>query len=160
MAVRNSKELGNNLFLIAKRLLSNNNLCRLLINIDKNPLENEVLEPLSLMGKQLLIVPKVNEKDFNSDGKIVLLYPSGSLDTTNTEFKNVTLELLIYTPLSTWIINDENLRPFLVMSEIEESLKDKRMNGVGTLKYKGFEIQTLTDTLSCYKMEFLIDVFD
>ena len=70
------------------------------------------------------------------------------------------MELLIYTPLSTWIINDENLRPFLVMSEIEESLKDKRMNGVGTLKYKGFEIQTLTDTLSCYKMEFLIDVFD
>lgn len=160
MAVRNSRELGSNLFLIARRLLSNNKLCRLLVNSDKNPLEKEVDNPLSLMHKQILVVPNVNAEDFNLDSKLVLLYPNGELDNSNTEFKNVSLEILIYTPLPTWIINDESLRPFLIMSEIEESLKNKKINGIGTMKYTGFNLLTLTDNISCYKMEFIIDVFN
>ena len=70
------------------------------------------------------------------------------------------MHILVYTTLDTWIINDENLRPFMIMSEIEKSLKNKRINGIGTMKYKGFDLSTLTDKLSCYQMVFYIDVFD
>jgi hypothetical protein len=67
---------------------------------------------------------------------------------------------MVYVPLSEWILNDINLRPFLIISEIEKSLKNKRIQSLGTINYKGFEASLVTDVLSCHRMEFEIDVFD
>ena len=160
MAIRNSMELGSNLFLIAKRLLQNNNLCCLLVNSEMEPLKNPVENPFSLLNKNIKVVPKIDESEFNQESKLALVFPSGSLNDDNEEFKNVEFHILVYTTLDTWIINDENLRPFMIMSEIEKSLKNKRVNGIGTMRYKGFDLSTLTDKLSCYQMVFYIDVFD
>ena len=160
MGIRNSKELGDNLFKIAERLLSNQMLCRLLVNDNTDPLSTEVENPFELLNKNILVVPKVNEEDFNRDSKLVLLFPSGAVDTNNSEFKNLEFDVLIYTTLDTWIINDKSLRPFLIMSEIEQSLKDKRINGIGVMRYSGFDLETLTDKISCYQMRFKIDVFN
>ena len=160
MGIRNSQELGSNLFLIAKRLLQNNNLCRLLVNTDKEPLLRPIEDTFSLLNNNIKVVPRIDESEFNEEGKIALVYPRGSINDSNSEFKSIEFHILVYTVLDTWVINNENLRPFLVMSEIEKSLKDKRINGIGTMKYEGFELTTLTDKLSCYQMIFNIDVFD
>lgn len=160
MGVRNSKELGDNLFKIAERLLSNQLLCRLLVNDDKNPLEREVKEPFSLLNKNIVVVPKINEDDFNRESKLALVFPYGEINNDNAEFKNLKFDILVYTTLDTWIVNDKSLRPFLIMSEIETSLKDKRINGIGVIQYNSFELSTLTDKLSCYQMRFTIDVFN
>ena len=160
MGVRNRRELGDNLFIIANRLLQNQRLCQLLLNTDKNPFDTPIEDTASILHKNILIVPKVDARDFKNDSKIAIYYPSGNLDGDNYEFKNITLNIMVYVPLDNWIINDITLRPFAIMSEIEESLKNKRMNGIGLLKYEGFEISTLTDEMSGYTMEFSIDVFD
>ena len=160
MAIRNSQELGSNLFLVAKRLLENNRLCRLLVNSNVNPLDIPINDSFSLLNKNIKVVPKIDESEFNQESKLALVFPRGSLNDDNEEFKIVEMHILVYTTLDTWIINDENLRPFMIMSEIEKSLKNKRINGIGTMKYKGFDLSTLTDKLSCYQMVFYIDVFD
>jgi hypothetical protein len=160
MAIRNSQELGNNLFLVAKRLLENNRLCRLLVNSNVNPLDTPINDSFSLLNKNIKVVPKIDESEFDQESKLALVFPRGSLNDDNEEFKIVEMHILVYTTLDTWIINDENLRPFMIMSEIEKSLKNKRINGIGTMKYKGFDLSTLTDKLSCYQMVFYIDVFD
>lgn len=160
MAIRNSQELGNNLFLVAKRLLENNKLCRLLVNSNMNPLDIPVNNSFSLLNKNIKVVPKIDESEFNQESKIALVFPRGNLNDDNEEFKIVEMHILVYTTLDTWIINDENLRPFMIMSEIEKSLKNKRINGIGVMKYKGFDLSTLTDKISCYQMVFHIDVFD
>lgn len=160
MAIRNSKELGSNLFKIAKRLLDNQLLCRLLVNDDSDPLAREVKDPLTLLNKNIVVVPKIDEQDFNRDSKLALVFPYGEVNNENSEFKNLQFHVLVYTTLDTWIINDENLRPFTIMSQVEESLKDKRINGIGVMKYEGFELTTLTDKISCYQMRFEIDVFN
>lgn len=160
MGIRNSRELGSNLFIIAKRLLQNQRLCQLLVNGDKDPLAREVSDTLSLLNKNIVVVPKVDEKEFTHEGKLALVFPRGDINDSNEEFKDLTFDVLVYTTLDTWIINDENLRPFMVMSEIETSLKDKRINGIGTMRYHGFDLTTLTDKISCYQMRFTIDVFN
>ena len=160
MAIRNRQELGNNLFLVAKRLLENNKLCRLLVNSNMNPLDIPVNNSFSLLNKNIKVVPKIDESEFNQESKIALVFPRGNLNDDNEEFKIVEMHILVYTTLDTWIINDENLRPFMIMSEIEKSLKNKRINGIGVMKYKGFDLSTLTDKISCYQMVFHIDVFD
>ena len=63
-------------------------------------------------------------------------------------------------PLSEWILNDINLRPFLIMTEIEKSLKNKKIESIGTIDYSGFELELVTDIMSCYRMSFSIDVFN
>lgn len=160
MAIRDSKEFGSNLLIIARRLLQNKRLCQLLVNGNQNPFDSEVEDGQSLLHKNILIVPRVDEKDFTTEGKVVLIFPQGSKNEDNDEFKLIHFHVLVYTVLDTWIINDENLRPFSVMSEIEQSLKNKRVNGIGVMKYDNFELTTLTDKVSCYKMEFTIDTFN
>lgn len=160
MGIRNSKDLGDNLFLIAKHLLQNQKLCQLLKNTGREPYTIPVEDTNSLLHNNILIVPRVDARDFKNDSKIAIYYPSGVLDEQNYEFKNITLNLTVYVPLDNWIINDANLRPFAIMSQVEESLKNKRINGIGLLKYNGFEMSTLTDEMSGYTMEFSIDVFD
>lgn len=160
MGIRNSKELGDNLFKIAEQLLKNQLLCRLLVNDDNDPLAREVKEPFSLLGKNIVVVPKINEDDFDRESKIALVFPYGETNDSNDEFKNLRFDVLVYTTLDTWVVNDKSLRPFMIMSEVETSLKDKRMNGIGTMRYENFELTTLTDKVSCYQMRFTIDVFN
>jgi hypothetical protein len=78
----------------------------------------------------------------------------------NEEFKAIRFSIMVYTPLSKWILNDINLRPFLIMSEVEKSLKKRKVESVGTIKYHGFTLHTITDLMSCYRMEFSIDVYN
>lgn len=160
MAIRNSKELGDNLFKIATHLLKNQNLCRLLVNDDNNPLAREVQDTHNLLGKNIVVVPRINEEDFDRESKIALVFPYGELNDANKEFKNLRFDVLVYTTLDTWVVNDTSLRPFMIMSEIETSLKDKRINGIGVIEYNHFELTTLTDKVSCYQMSFTINVFD
>lgn len=160
MAIRNSRELGSNLFVIAKRLLENKKLCQLLVNKEADPFAREVENVFSLLNKNIVVIPKIDEEEFNHEGKVALIFPNGDVDDKNAEFKNLNFDVLVYTTLDTWVINNENLRPFMVMSEIETSLKDKRINGIGTMRYEGFDLSTLTDKVSCYRMSFVIDVFN
>lgn len=161
MAVRNSRELGKNLFTIANRLLYNQNLLKYLKYTNTSPLDGEnIVDPIkTILHKNIKVVPLVNEEENGTESTLVLLYNAAGID-NNSEFKNVSLSVLVYTPLVEWQINDINLRPFIIMSEIEESLKDKRIDGLGTLKYLGFELELLTDKISCYKMDFTLDTFN
>jgi len=162
MAIRNSEELGENLFVIAKRLLLNQNLCKYLKYTNDKPLENpDIEEPIkAVLHNNIKIVPMVDVEEFNTESVVVLVYEEAVLDEDNTEYDNVELNVLVYTPLREWQINDINLRPFLIMSEIEKSLKNKRVEGLGVLKYLGFNLRLLNDDLSCYRMRFVFNVFD
>jgi hypothetical protein len=54
-------------------------------------------------------------------------------DGENGEFRNFLIRCYVYVPNTNWIIRDENLRPFAIIGEIENSLSGKNINGLGTL---------------------------
>ena len=78
----------------------------------------------------------------------------------NREFKKLFFDVMVYVPLGEWVLNDINLRPFLIMSEIEKNLKNKRVESLGTIDYLGFSLHLITDVMSCYRMRFSIDVYN
>ena len=163
MSIRNSTEVGENLLKIAKYLLSNKRLCRLLKYSDQNPLSKELHQDIpieQILHKNIKVVPLVNEQEDNTESTIVIVFNSGEVDSNNSEFKNLSFDILIYVPLSEWILNDVNLRPFLIISEVEKSLKNKKVESLGTIKYQGFELNLITDIMSCYRMRFYLDVFN
>lgn len=162
MSIRNSEELGINLQKIALRLIKNQKLCKYLKYTDDNPLDNPNFEDPSkeILHKNIKIVPLVNVDKNTTESTIIIMYPSAPVNSSNSEFKDVALNILIYVPLREWQLNDINLRPFLILSEVEKSLKNKTVEGLGKLKYLGWENTLLTDNISCFQMEFRIDAFN
>lgn len=160
MAVRNFNEMGTNLMDLTKRLLVNQNLCKLLIYTDKNPLKHEDLSNTKeLLHKRIRILPKVDPQEDNQS-TIVLLLNDGYKNAHNGDFKTLNLLICIYVPFEQWIINDTQLRPFAIMSEIQESLDDKQIKGLGKLQLQEFSLDLLTDEMGAYRMNFAMDVFN
>jgi hypothetical protein len=162
MAMRNSEELGVNLSKVALRLVKNQKLCKYIMYTDDNPLDNpDFKDPVrEVLHKNIKIVPQVNVDKNTTRSTVIITYDSAPVNESNTEFDNVNLVIMVYTPMREWQLNDINLRPFLIISEIEKSLKDKTVEGVGKLKYHGWATKVLTDTFSCYHMMFTINAFD
>lgn len=162
MGVRNCQELGLNLQKICSRLLANNNLVKLLYYTDLDPLAQPNLseeQKQKLFGDLINIVPNIGTRQ-DSRSTIAIYIPRASGLTGNSEFKTVTIAIQILVPFTQWIIKDTNLRPFAIMGEIQNSLRDKTVNGLGKIKGGDFDLVDLTQELSVYNMNFSITEYD
>ncbi len=158
-AVRNCIDLGVNAQKIVRRLLANQNLLKLLYYTDKDPLSHEDLTQEQIQNevfeKLIKIVPRVGPKE-TAHSIIALRIARGRTDMQNSEFKNVTVSLEIFVPLTQWIIKDTNLRPFAIMGEIQKSLNGKKIDGLGKMDGGDFDLDFLTEEISAYLMTFAI----
>lgn len=163
MAVRELQEMGNNLQIIVKRLLANQNLLKLLYYTDKNPLSqpditDEVIKK-EIFEKLVKIVPRLDPRE-TAKSVIAFRVIRGRKVSDNDEFLNISINFEVFVPLTQWILKSDSLRPFLIISEIEKSLSNKTINGLGKMSYGGFDINFLTDEMSCYEMYFNITTYD
>ena len=162
MAVRNCQELGINLQKICSRLMANDNLINLLYYPTIDPLGQEKLseeEKKKLFNDLICIVPKVGTRE-DSRSVIAIYVPKASQLSGNKEFRNVVIAIDVLVPLTNWIIKDSNLRPFAIMGEIQSSLNDKTVNGLGKIQGGDFDLVTLTDEMSIYRQVFNITEYD
>ena len=163
MAIKNSSELGPILTKIAFTLAGDQKLCRLLKYTDPNALDSTKhpdVEGFELLNENIYVIPEINAKEFNTAAKIGLIFSEGDINGTNTNYKELNLNVLIYTPFKSWAMNDTQLRPFAIIGRIETLLKDKKVESVGNIRYRGFSYFPIDDNISGYNLEFLIDVFN
>jgi hypothetical protein len=88
--------------------LDNQNLCKLLINTDKDPL-NKTLHPdiedtMDLFGENIRIVPLVDPQEKTVTSKIVVIYSGSEVLDKNTATESLTLLIYVYVPYKTWTI--------------------------------------------------------
>lgn len=161
--VKYGQEIGINLIQIAKKLLDNQDLCKLLVNTDLDPLNPNThpnnIDGISLLHKNVRVVPLVTAEDQTTESKIVLLFDEGEVNRSNSDNENLSLLINIYCPFKEWSITGDTLRPFAIMSEIRKSIQDKRINGLGEIVYRGFNVSTLTEEMGSYMMRFAINAF-
>lgn len=161
--VKYGQEIGINLIKIAKKLLDNQDLCKLLVNTDLDPLNPNThpnnIDGISLLHKNIRVVPLVTAEDQITESKIVLLFDEGEVNRSNSDNENLSLLINIYCPFKEWSITGDTLRPFAIMSEIRKSIQDKRINGLGEIVYRGFNVSTLTEEMGSYMMRFAINAF-
>ena len=161
--VKYGQETGKNLIKLAKKLMQNQNLLKLLVNTDLDPL-NKQLHPdeingVSLLHKNIRVIPLISSNEQTTQSKIVLLYSEGEINESNLDNENVSFIVTIYCPFDEWLITGDTLRPFAIMAEIRKTLQDKRLNGLGEIKYLGFNVSTLTEEMGSYIMRFAINAF-
>ena len=163
MGVRNCRELGENLQKIIKRLMANDDLVNLLYYTNKDPLNNPILtdeqKQEEIFEKLIKIIPRVGPKDCEKS-VVVVKVDRGTTDSNNNEFKNVSFSVEVFTPLTQWIIKGTNLRPFSILGQIQKSLDKKTINGLGKIQGGDFELNFLTDEVSCYVQRFYITAYD
>ena len=158
-SVKNLKELGVNLQKIVSRLLANQNLLKLLYYTGKDPLAGESLTESQIENdiyeKLVKIVPRVGPKE-TANSLISLRVVRGRINEENNQILNLVIHIEVFVPMTQWFIKNSNLRPFAIMSEIQESLNNKVVNGLGRIQGGDFSLNFLTDEISCYEMEFQI----
>lgn len=161
--VRDLGELGINLQKIINRLQANQNLLKYLYYSDKDPLSNADLTQEQIQKevfeKLIKIVPRVGPKE-TAQSLISLRVVRAAADRANDEFNNITLCIEVFVPLTQWFVKDTNLRPFCIMSEILKSLNRKVINGLGRLQHVGFDLNFITEEISCYEMTFVMEDYD
>lgn len=159
MAVRNCRDIGENLQRIVSRLMANNTLVNLLYYTDKDPYSKPFLtdeEKRKLIYEKLIkVVPRVGPKE-TANSLIAIRVPRARTNMENEEFKDLAIEIEIFVPLTQWFIKDTNLRPFAIMGEIQDSLNGKSINGLGKMIGGDFDLNYMTEEVSCYTQSFVL----
>jgi hypothetical protein len=163
MGVRNCREIGENLQKIVTRLMANDRLVNLLYYTDKDPLNQP---PLTKEQKQELIfeklikiVPRIGPKE-DAKSIVVVKAVRANKISSNTEFKDVKIQIEVFVPLTQWFIKDANLRPYLILGEIEESLNEKTVNGLGKMIGGDFDTNFFTDEISAFEQNYWITSYE
>jgi hypothetical protein len=163
MGVRNCAEIGENLQKIVTRLMANDRLINLLYYTDKDPLNQPHLtdeeKRNKIYEKLIKIIPRVGPKE-TANSIISIRVTGGHKMTSNSEFKNVKIDIEVFVPLTQWIIKDTNLRPFAILGEIENSLSGKTINGLGKLEGGDFDLNFLTEEIGAYEQNFWIVAYE
>lgn len=163
MGVRNCAEVGENLQKIMTRLMANDNLVNLLYYTNKDPLNQPHLtdqeKKEKIFEKLIKIIPRVGPKE-DASSIIAIRVISGHKMNSNSEFKDVKIGIEIFVPLTQWIIKDTNLRPFAILGEIEKSLNEKTINGLGKLRGGDFDLNFLTEEIGAYEQTFWITSYE
>lgn len=163
MGVRNCSDIGVNAQYIVKRLMANQDLLKLLYYTDKDPLSHEDLTQQQIQEeifeKLIKIVPRVGPKE-TAHSVVVVRIARGRGLVANSEFKNVIISIETFVPMTQWIIKGTNLRPFAIMGEIQKSLNDKKIEGLGKLTGGDFDLNFLTEEISDYEQTFSLTSYD
>lgn len=165
MAVRNCAELGPNLKKIIQRLLANDDLVKLLYYTDDNPLEQgrasltKEEKQKEIFEKLIKTIPNVGTKDTAKSVVVVYVQRAAKIP-GNKEFKNVRILVDVIVPLTQWYIINDNLRPFAILGEIQKSLNDKTINGLGKMVGGDFDLNFVTDDVVCYQQSYEITEYD
>lgn len=163
MGVRNCSDIGVNAQYIVKRLMANQDLLKLLYYTDKDPLSHEDLTQEQIQEeifeKLIKIVPRVGPKE-TAHSIVVVRIARGRGLVANSEFKNVIVSIETFVPMTQWIIKGTNLRPFAIMGEIQKSLNDKKIEGLGKLTGGDFDLNFLTEEISDYEQTFTLTSYD
>ena len=163
MGVRNCADIGENLQKVMKRLLANQNLLKLLYYTDKDPLANEDLTEEQIQNevfeKFVKITPRIGPKD-TAHSIVTIRVTRARQDSKNNEFKDVSINIEVFVPMTQWIIKDVQLRPFAILGEIQKSLNGKTINGLGKLEGGDFDLNFLTEEISAYEQYFYLTSYD
>ena len=163
MAVRNCREIGENLLKIVTRLMANDELVKLLYYNDADPLSKPALtdeeKRQHIFNKRIKIVPKVTTEE-TTQSCVTIRVSRGTKFSDNLEFRTVKIAVEVFVPWDQWIFKSTNLRPFAILGAIQESLEGKTINGLGKIQGGDFLLSFLTDETSCYEAEYEIVTYD
>lgn len=152
-------DIGQNLHIIARRLLTNENLLKLLVHTDKNalstPLTDEQRE--KAFGDQIRIIPVIN-KDEHIKNYIIIQFggfsPAGK--ETSDMYKQYFLSFDVVCNIDNWMLNDYTPRPYKIMAEIDKEIGESKMQSLGPVEFVTADNLVINEELSGFTLVYRI----
>lgn len=154
--------MGENLFKIANKLITNSRLCRLLKYQDENPFDTEKhpeVNGIDLLNKQILIIPKFPEDGIECSF-VLAVFDNFTINPSNPDFKLTRIRFDVVCPYSEWVINENSLRPYLIMEEIDKMFNQAKLSGIGNLQFTHSTPLVLSPQIGGYSMYYQINEFN
>ncbi len=155
--------MGTNTFNIANKLMSNQNLCRLLKYEVRDPFNKEKyadVDGVDLLNKQIMIVPKIFDDSTEKTSYVVAMFSGFTTNTLNPDYKLSTVRFDVACPYDEWVLDERSLRPYLIMQEIDDMFNGAQMAGIGTLQFVRADSLVLTPQIGGYSMLYRINEFN
>lgn len=159
---RLTREIGKNTQKIVNYLMENDNLVNLLWYTDQDPLSQTPLTKQQkkdwIFNKLIKLVPRLDLKD---DAKSTIsVFVSNTTRLGNEEFRVVEITIEVFVPITQWIIKDSDLRPYAIMGEIQDSLDNRTINGLGRIKGGDFDYNFGSNEMTAFIQRFMITSYD
>ncbi len=146
------------LFRLVQLLVGNENLKRMLFYQTKDALVKPRLtsdQTLSLLNKNIRVIPKLSiEEDTNA--YVIITFDNFVTNATNPEFRDNTITFDIICHLNSWVMDNYQLRPYMIMGEIDSMVNLQKLNGIGTAEFLGANQLLLSDELAGYTLTYRV----
>lgn len=133
--------------LIVDKILKNPRLKKLLYYDSEDALKKPNLteeQSISLLGKQIKNVPKVRV-DPQIKSYLIISFDNFIQNPNNPEFRNNLIYFNILCHFDQWQLEDFQLRPYRIASELDQELDKQKLTGIGELKFIGGGLISLGD---------------
>ena len=128
-------ELNNHLMSVLLKLIENHDLCKLINYNTYTPLsENNIDDTTTLLFDKIYPYPFTPNVDEEARTVINVLFDEFELGKTNPYFKNTQLTFIVLCHNSIWRI-DGMLRPFAILSKIDELFNQQYGYGLGKMEF-------------------------
>lgn len=155
--------LGENVFNVANKLMQNQRLCRLLKYQVRDPFNKTKyadVDGVDLMNKQILIIPKIYDDSTEKMSYVTAIFTNFVTNALNPDFKITSIRFDIACPYDEWVLDENSLRPYLIMQEIDTMFNQAKMSGIGTLQFIRADALTLTPQMGGFSMLYSINEFN
>lgn len=162
MSQRRFAVMGDNTFKILNKLVNNQNICRLLKYQVRDPFSDkyEDVDGVDLLNRQILAVPKVFDASTEKMSYIVAVFDNFVVNQFNPEFKISTVRFDVACPYDEWVLDENSLRPYLIMQEIDNMFNQAKLSGIGNLQFHRADMLTLSPQIGGFSMEYKINEFN
>ena len=154
--------MGDNTFKILNKLVNNQKICRLLKYQARDPFSDkyEDVDGVDLLNRQILAVPKVFDASTEKMSYIVAVFDNFVVNQFNPEFKISTVRFDVACPYDEWVLDENSLRPYLIMQEIDNMFNQAKLSGIGNLQFHRADMLTLSPQIGGFSMEYKINEFN
>lgn len=155
-------ELGNATKKIVQLLCQDQEICRLLKYTQVAPLSPDLpdwdIKNENLLHSNILLIPFLREEDIK-ENFICVYVPLGETN-ENDEFSTLVFYIDVFTRVDGWLIDEDNLRPYLIMDRIKKLLNRKRLTSIGQFIFQDFELDLISHEVAKHRMTFMVDAND
>jgi hypothetical protein len=162
MSQRRFAVMGDNTFKILNKLVNNQKICRLLKYQVRDPFSDNYkdVDGVDLLNRQILAVPKVFDASTEKMSYIVAVFDNFVVNQFNPEFKISTVRFDVACPYDEWVLDENSLRPYLIMQEIDNMFNQAKLSGIGNLQFHRADMLTLSPQIGGFSMEYKINEFN
>ena len=146
------------LFKIVQKFINNEKLKKLLFYPVKDALDRKNLtseETLGLLHKNIRVIPKLQVNE-DVQSYIIIGFDGFATNANNPEYRDNIITFDIICHLDSWVMENYQLRPYLIMGEIDGMLNKSKLNGIGTVEFIGANQLLLSSDLAGFSLTYRV----